>query len=120
MEARAISRYIHQSPRKIRIVLNEVRGQRVGDALDYLHFSPVKAAQIIEKTVRSAAANLIHIAEEANVDADDQAFPSCVTRKSNANYKAYQPFNYRSERRERRRIIYGTKNTSARIQTGSQ
>lgn len=71
MEARAISRYIHQSPRKIRIVLNEVRGQRVGDALNYLHFSPVKAAQIIEKTLRSAAANLIQIADEANVDPDE-------------------------------------------------
>lgn len=70
MEARAISRYIHQSPRKIRIVLNEVRGQRVGDALNYLHFSPVKAAQIIEKTVRSAPANLIQVADKENVDPD--------------------------------------------------
>ena len=70
MEARAISRYIHQSPRKIRIVLNEVRGQRVGDALNYLHVSPVKAAQIIEKTVRSAAANLIQVADKENVDPD--------------------------------------------------
>jgi ribosomal protein L22 len=44
MEARSISRYISQSPKKVRIVLDKVRGKRVGYALDYLHFSATQEA----------------------------------------------------------------------------
>jgi len=40
MKAKSISKYIRQSPKKMRIVLDEIRGKRVGNALDYLHFSP--------------------------------------------------------------------------------
>ena len=49
MEAKAIARHIHQSPRKIRKTLGNVRRLKVGDALNQLHFSPEKAANIIEK-----------------------------------------------------------------------
>ena len=44
MKAKCISKYIRQSPKKIRIVLDEIRGKRVGNALAYLHFSPLKAS----------------------------------------------------------------------------
>ena len=70
MEARSISRYIRQSPKKVRIVLDEIRGKKVGFALDYLHFSPLKASSITEKTVRSAVANLMQSKESANLDPD--------------------------------------------------
>nr|MCS5651911.1 50S ribosomal protein L22 [Candidatus Neomarinimicrobiota bacterium] len=59
MEAKAITRHIRQSPRKIRVVLDEVRGRDVEEALNYLHFSKAKAATQIEKTLRSAIANLL-------------------------------------------------------------
>ena len=71
MEAKSISRYIHQSPRKIRKTLDGVRGLKVGDALNQLHFSPEKAASIIEKTLRSAVANLMVGKEELNIDPDN-------------------------------------------------
>ena len=58
MEAKAIAKYVHQSPHKIRKTLNSVRGLKVGDALNQLHFSPEKAADVIEKTLRSAVSNL--------------------------------------------------------------
>ncbi len=70
MEAQACSRYIRQSPRKIRIVMNEIRGKKVGDALNYLHFSPKKAAVVIEKTIRSAVNNLLQSADDTNIDPD--------------------------------------------------
>ena len=60
MEAKAITRHIRQSPRKIRVVLDEVRGRDVEEALNYLHFSKAKAATQIEKTLRSAIANLMN------------------------------------------------------------
>jgi large subunit ribosomal protein L22 len=70
MEAQACSRYVRQSPRKIRIVMNEVRGKKVGDALNYLHFSPKKGSDVIEKTLRSAVSNLLQKTDDANIDPD--------------------------------------------------
>ena len=70
MEARSISKYIKQSPKKVRIVLDEIRGKKVGVALDYLHFSPLKASYVTEKTVRSAVANLMQSNESTNLDPD--------------------------------------------------
>ena len=77
MEAKAITRHIRQSPRKIRIVLDEVRGQAVEDALNYLHFSKAKAAAQIEKTVRSAVANLMNTAQDIEVNTDGLRIKEC-------------------------------------------
>ena len=69
-QAKAISRYNKQSARKIRKVLNKVRGTRVNNAIDYLHFSSEKASVLIEKTVRSAVSNLMQVDENNNVNID--------------------------------------------------
>jgi len=69
MEAVAKARHIHQSARKVRLVLNEVRGKQVENAINKLHFTPKKAAKIIEKTLRSAVANAIN-RDGSDVDAD--------------------------------------------------
>ena len=68
MESKAIARYIHQSPFKVRKTLDSVRGMNVEEALSYLHFSKEKAAAIIEKTIRSAISNLVNSNEEVNID----------------------------------------------------
>ena len=70
IQAKAISRYNRQSARKIRKVLNKVRGAKVNNAIDYLHFSSEKASVLIEKTVRSAVSNLMQIDENNNVNID--------------------------------------------------
>ena len=70
MESKAIAKHIHQSPRKMRKALDSVRGLNVGDALNHLHFSPEKAAGIIEKTLRSAVANLVSQNKETSVDTE--------------------------------------------------
>lgn len=57
MEARAIVRHIHMSPRKMRVVANMVRGERVEEAINLLRLTPKKAAGIIAKALESAAAN---------------------------------------------------------------
>lgn len=77
MIGKAITRYIRQSPRKIRIVLNEVRGQNVDRALNYLHFSPLKAATQIEKTLRSAIANLLQNTKDSQPDPDNFRVSEC-------------------------------------------
>jgi len=68
MQARANSKYIRMSPRKMRRVLDLVRGKRVDQALDILHFTPKVATVPIEKTIRSAVANLGNLEEGQRLD----------------------------------------------------
>ena len=70
MEAKATLRYNKQSARKVRKTLDKVRGFKVGVAIDFLHFSPEKASVVIEKTIRSAVANLMQLNDSANIDPD--------------------------------------------------
>lgn len=73
MEAKAISRNIRQSPRKMRLVVDLIRGKGVNEALAILQFSKKRAAEAIDKTLRSAVANARNKAEDSGdmVDVDD-------------------------------------------------
>ena len=71
MEGIAKARYLRQSPRKIGRVLDLVRGKDVNVALNLLHFSPTKASDFIEKTLRSAIANVMNAPETKEVDVDN-------------------------------------------------
>ena len=53
----AVQRMVRQSPRKMRLVIDEIRGKNVNDAYAILKFSKKLAAKQIEKTLRSAVAN---------------------------------------------------------------
>ena len=57
MEARAKAKGIRMSPYKVRLVADLVRGKRVEEALVNLQFTPRRAAQVVAKVVKSAAAN---------------------------------------------------------------
>jgi large subunit ribosomal protein L22 len=57
MEARAYIRGLQQSPRKMRVVAALVRGKSVEEAVGLLDLLPKKAASLISKAVKSAAAN---------------------------------------------------------------
>ena len=73
MEARAISKYIRQSPKKMRLVIDEIRGKNVNDAYAVLQYSKKRAATVIDKTLRSAVANARDKADQAGemVDVDE-------------------------------------------------
>ena len=73
MEARASSRYLRGSAQKARLVIDMIRGKNVNEALAVLRFTQKRAAESIEKCVRSAVANATEAAEKANVvvDPDD-------------------------------------------------
>ena len=86
MEARAISRHNRQSARKMRLVIDEIRGKSVNDALAYLAFSKKHAAKQIEKTLRSAVAN----AEQAALK-DNEPFDVDVMVVSKAVVDMGQP-----------------------------
>ena len=55
--AKATARTVRVSPRKSRLVLDNIRGKSVADAIAILKFTPNKAARIVEKTLNSAIAN---------------------------------------------------------------
>jgi large subunit ribosomal protein L22 len=57
METRAIAKYIRMSPSKIKPVTDLVRGKDLKDALTILKFTPGKGSTLVEKVVKSAAAN---------------------------------------------------------------
>ena len=62
MEAKARQTNIKMTARKLRRVINEVRGKAVNDALDMLRFMPYFAARVVEKNVKAAAANAFELA----------------------------------------------------------
>jgi large subunit ribosomal protein L22 len=57
MEARAIYRDIPTSPRKMRLVVDLIRGQKVNNALSILKFDSKIGSQYVEKLLLSAIAN---------------------------------------------------------------
>src|SRR2546430_15474094 len=57
MEARAIQRTVRQSARKMRLVIDQIRGQAVPQAYAILRFSKKLAAKQIHKVLKSAVAN---------------------------------------------------------------
>ena len=70
--ARAFQRTTRQSPYKMRLVIDQIRGKSVNEALALLKFSKKHAAKEIEKVLNSAVANAEYKAREAgdSVDVD--------------------------------------------------
>ncbi len=68
MEAVAKTKYIRVSPRKMRQVLQLVKGKNVEEALDILHFTNKSSAEPIAKTIKSAFANLGNKEEGKRLD----------------------------------------------------
>lgn len=58
MEARAVTRYVRSSPRKMRLVIDLIRGKNAAEALAILRMTNKRASQVAEMTLRSALANL--------------------------------------------------------------
>lgn len=56
-QATAYQKFIHQAPRKLRLVADAIRGKKIPEALDLLKFSPKRASEIMFKIVTQANAN---------------------------------------------------------------
>ena len=70
MEARAIQRTVRQSARKMRLVIDQIRGRAVPEAYAILRFSKKHAAKQIHKVLKSAVANAEQRALRENVALD--------------------------------------------------
>jgi len=56
-EAIAIAKFLRIAPRKVRQVMDTVRGRPVGEAMSLLKFMPQRGARVLEKVLKSAVAN---------------------------------------------------------------
>ena len=70
MEFRAQTRFVRISPQKARLVLEQIKGLRVENALNTLAFSKKHIAGKIDKLVRSAVENANYLSTEKNIDVD--------------------------------------------------
>ena len=86
-EAKAIAKYVRIAPRKVRIVMNLIRGKDIADAFAILKFTPKRGATLIEKVLKSAVANA-----ENNFDMDaDKLFVSTCFVDQGPTLKRYHP-----------------------------
>lgn len=57
MEAKAVAKYVRIAPRKVRVVMDIIRGKTIAEAFAILKFTPKAGADVIEKVLKSAVAN---------------------------------------------------------------
>jgi large subunit ribosomal protein L22 len=67
MESSAVARFVRVSPRKVRLIMDEIRGRKVEEALNKLSFIPQKGGRLLKKLINSAVANA---QQNANTDVD--------------------------------------------------
>jgi large subunit ribosomal protein L22 len=87
MEARAVAKFIRISPQKARLIMDEVRGKKVDEAIRVLSFSPKKGAHVLKKLINSAVANA-----EANKEIDvDTLYIKRIFADQGPVLKRFQP-----------------------------
>lgn len=69
-EFRAEARFQRTSPQKAKLVLDTIKGMRVEQALNTVHFSTKKMGPTIEKVLRSAIQNANYVSQEQGLDID--------------------------------------------------
>lgn len=87
MEARAIARYQRVSPRKARLVAQNVQGLDVDSALNLLAFTPNKPAGIIRGVVKSALSNAM---QQGEMDVDALVVKEVMVNEGPA-WKRFMP-----------------------------
>ncbi len=90
MEARALKKYIRSSPRKMRLVIDMIRGKRADEALNILRFTKKTAARDAEQVLRSAISNLSNIDEDFHPD-PDEVFVKAAFVNQGPTMKRIQP-----------------------------
>jgi len=87
MEIRAKARFVRISPQKIRLIMGQVRGKKVEEALNLLSFAPQRGAMILKKLLDSAVANA-----QQNADTDvDSLYIAKVYADEGPTLKRWRP-----------------------------
>ena len=87
MEAKAVAKYVRMSSSKLKPVTDLVRGKDLNEALTILKFTPGKGSELIEKVVKSAAANA-----ENNHEMDpDKLYVAEISTNQGPTMKRWRP-----------------------------
>ena len=87
MEIRAKARFVRISAQKIRLIMGQVRGKKVEEALNLLSFAPQRGARILKKLLDSAVANA-----QQNADTDvDALYIATVYADEGPTLKRWRP-----------------------------
>src|SRR5580698_6186738 len=119
MQARAEARYLRTSPQKARLVIDLIRGQRAGDAINILRTTNKRIAPSIEKVLRSAIANAENRSND--VDVDKLMVIECYVNEGPGIpvSAAHVPHHCEGRRRkDRGKELNGSESTSLRIPAG--
>ena len=87
METNAVAKYVRISPQKIRLIMDQVRGKKVEEAINMLSFAPQRGARILKKLIDSVVANA-----EQNSDMDvDTLFIKRIYADEGPTLKRFRP-----------------------------
>lgn len=90
MEAKAVARYIRMSPRKVRQVVDIIRGRSVEEAINLLHFTTKRGSSPVEKVLRSAVANAMNKEEASKLEPED-LFVKTICVDQGPTMRRYNP-----------------------------
>ena len=83
---KAILKNYRQSPRKVRLVADSVKGKKVEDALLKLKFMPKRSTEVLEKLMNSALSNA-----KENFDIKESLFVQNIEINQGVTLKRYRP-----------------------------
>ena len=87
MQSKAVAKTVRIAPRKVRLILDLVRGKEVGEAISILKLTNKRSSQVVEKLVKSAVANAEH-----NYDMDiDNLYISEIYADEGPTLKRFRP-----------------------------
>lgn len=89
-EAKAVQRHLRKAPRKLRLVVDLVRGEKVNKAIKTLEFTKKATAADVSKVIRSAAANIRDKFQEERLD-DDLLYIKEIFVDEGVTLKRIQP-----------------------------
>ena len=126
-EFRAEAKFQRTSPQKAKLVLDLIKGLRVEQALNTVHFSTKRMAPVVEKVLRSAIQNASYVSQEQGLDVDvDNLYVKTAVANEGPRLKRIRPAPMGRAFRYQRRLCHiivtvaekgvvaaGTKETSA-------
>ncbi len=91
-EFRAEAKFQRTSPQKAKLVLDLIKGLRVEQALNTVHFSTKRMAPVVEKVLRSAIQNASYVSQEQGLDVDvDNLYVKTAVANEGPRMKRIRP-----------------------------
>ena len=106
-EFRAEAKFQRSSPQKAKLVLDTIKGMRVEQALNTVHFSGKRMGPVVEKVLRSAIQNATYVSQEQGLDVDvDNLYVRTAVANEGPRLKRIRPAPMGRAFRYQRRLVH--------------